>query len=276
MRKILVVVAVAIFLGALATGSLLSGKLEHAKVNYWKGGYCVQKTVDMSKYDEGIIRAKVDGKWQEFKIREFPEKFMKWNIERRLEALDIWEKGEMPSLSGPHNGILATHGIKRLDTQFKINNAVKGFGFLPRKEKLDEVLKMLKDTWDSSMAVKFNTLRTLYKNADEYLDKTKQVSLELYSTPDFETGSFLNMMTNPGVSVVFLDIPSFEFKAIAQLLHPDDPNLTDYEKKVVEFVNTIHDYIHGHSPRKSIVCIFHVIEVFDNTPPTGRGVRIVP
>ncbi len=255
---------------------LYAGKLEHANVNFWKGGYFVQNTIDMSKYKEGIIRAKVDGEWQEFKIRELPDDFMKWNIQRRLEALDMWAKGQMPPLSGPHNGILATYGVRRLDTQFKINNAVKGFGFLPKEGKLDEVLNLLKETWDSSIDVKLRVLRSLYEKADEYFDRTKQVSLELYTTPEFETGSFLNMMANPGVSIVFLDIPSYEVKAIAQLLHPDNPNLTPYEKKVVEYVNTVHDYIHGRSPRKSIVCIFHVIEVFDNSPPKGKGVRIVP
>jgi len=119
-------------------------------------------------------------------------------------------------------------------------------------------------------------LESLYNNGKEIYDRTKQVSLELYSTPNFETHSFLNQMTDPGVSIVFLDFPSYELRCITQLLHPKDPKLTKYEKNVVEYINRIHDYFHGASPRKSIGVIYHVIEVFDNTPGRARGKRVVP
>jgi hypothetical protein len=83
-------------------------------------------------------------------------------------------------------------------------------------------------------------------------------------------------MTDPGVSIVFLDFPSYELRCITQLIHPKDPKLTKYEKNVVEYINRIHDYFHGESPRQSIGVIYHVIEVFDNTPGKARGQRIIP
>jgi hypothetical protein len=119
-------------------------------------------------------------------------------------------------------------------------------------------------------------LESLYQNGNEFFDRTKQVSLELYTTPEFETHTFINEMSDPGVSIVFLDFPSYELRAIAQLIHPLDPGLTPYEKDVVDYINTIHDYFHSRSPRPSIGVIYHITEVFDNTPGQARGKRIEP
>ena len=172
--------------------------------------------------------------------------------------------------------MVASHGFRRDDGQFTINNAVKGMGFLPTKEHLAKLLAELEATKDSSEEFKFGWLTKLYAERKGWLDPTKQVSLELYATPEFATHTFLNQMTDPGVSIVFLDMLSFEVRAITQLLHPDDPALSDYEKQVVAYVNGIHDYFHGASPRRSIVAVYHVVEVFDNTPGRGRGKRMVP
>lgn len=248
-----------------------------ARHQFWKGGMFHQETVDASLVEKGLIRAKVDGKWQEFKIREFPEEFLKWNIERRAETIEKIRKGEMPSLAGPHNAMVASHGLRRYDTRFTINNAVKGMGFLPRKEKLQGVIELLEATVSEPFPRKLAILDSLYGKADEIFDKTRQVSLELYSTHRFETHTFLNEMVNPGVAIVFLDIPSFEIKAIAHLLHPDDPELSPYERSVVKYANLIHSYFHGEFPKMFIAVIYYVIEVYDNSPGKGgKGVRIVP
>jgi len=91
----------------------------------------------------------------------------------------------------------------------------------------------------------------------------------------FETGTFLNQMKNPGCSLVYMDIPSYELKCVAQLLHPTDPELTDYERDVVEYVNLIHSYFHGEFSTMFIAVIYHVIEVYDNSPQS-RGIRLIP
>lgn len=266
-----------LFLFLLSVLNIQGGELEHSKMKFWEGNTFHQNTIDMSKSREGIIRAIMDGEWQEFKIRSLPEDFIKWNFKRRLETLELIKEHKPPPLSGPHNGIVASYGIKRFDTQFKINNAVKGMGFIPKPEKLPEVIELLKSTMDSSFSEKLKILEGFYKKP-EIFDFTKQVSLELYSTPEFETHTFLNEMTNPEVSIVFLDIPCFEIKAITQLLHPDDKRLSEYEKNVVEYVNLIHSYFHGEFKKKFIAVIYHIIEVYNNTPGTkkGMGKRVVP
>lgn len=252
------------------------------KKGVWKGWFH-QDNIDVSKLDQGIIRAKVEGSWQEFPVVELPADFLKWNFERRLAQLAAMraimtnQSQAMPELAGPHNGIVASHGMKRQDSYFTINNAVKGMGWLPKPEKLDEMIQLLKKTWNDSGPRKLAILESLYHHGPEIFDLTKQTSLELYSQPNFETHTFLNQMIDPGVAIVFLDLPkSYELRAIAQMLHPDDPQLSAYERQVVEYINLIHDYFHGESPRKSIGVIYHIVQVFDNSPGRWRGQRIVP
>ncbi len=248
-----------------------------AKPNFWnKDGYFVQTNIDLKNFDKGIIRAKVEGRWQDFQVQKLPDVFMEWNFDRRLEMLKAIRENKMPNLAGPHNAMVATHGLKRNDAQFSINNAVKGMGFIPKPEKIKEILDMLKATFDSSSTKKLAILEDLYNHGEDIFDLTKQVSLELYATPQFETHTFLNQMTDPGVSIVFLDFPSYELRAITQLIHPANPNLSEYEKNVVDYINTIHDYFHSQSPRPSIGVIYHIIEIFDNSPGKAKGVRIVP
>lgn len=235
--------------------------------------YYIQDNIDLTRLPEGTIRVLTDDEWIELTVNNLSEKFMEWNIASRREALQMWKNGEMPPLSGPHSGMVASYGGKREDTRISINNAVKGLGFLPKEEFIEEVSELLTDNFDSSFIRKLDILDSLYSNPDIF-DKTKQVSLELYTTEEFRTHTFLNIIACPLVSIVFLDIPSYEIKAVAQIIHPEDPDLSEYERNTVEYINTVHDFIHGVSP-KSMALVFHVIEVFDNSP-RSRGIRIVP
>ncbi|MBN1619663.1 hypothetical protein JW890_02975 [candidate division WOR-3 bacterium] len=236
--------------------------------------YYKQTNLDLTDIDGGNIKALVDGVWIEYSTTELPEKFMEWNLSARREAIDMWKRGEMPPLSGPHSGMVASYGGKREDTQISVNNAVKGIGFLPKEEFISQVTELLLLNYDSSFIRKLFILDSLYQNP-EIFDRTKQISLELYTTEEFKTHTFLNIMAYPLVSVVFLDIPSYEIKAAAQLIYPEDPSISEQDRKTVEYINTVHDFIHGSSPRKSFALVFHVLEVFDNSP-SSRGIRIVP
>ncbi len=252
--------------------------LEHADVDLWENGTFRQKTVDISKLSENIIRAEIDGSWQEFQLREFPAAFEEWSVGKRLATLERFRNHQPPELAGPHNGMVATYGIARNDSRFAINNAVKGMGWLPRGEKIKEIIELLESTIDEDFPAKLDRLDSLYSLGSGIFDPTCQVSLELYATPKFETGSFLNQMVNPACAVVFLDIPSYEFKAIAHLLHPDDPELTEVEKLQVKYVNLVHSYFHGHFDKQFIAVIYYVIEVYDNSPgrADAKGKRMTP
>ena len=254
---------------------LWAGKLEHSKKDFWKDKKFIQNSLDMSGYKNGMIKAKIDGDWKEFKIRKASNEFIKWNLEKRLKFLEDIKKGVM-GWGGPHQGAVATYGLGRLDSRFTVNNAIKGIGLAPKDENLDEAIKRLKDTFEKPMLEKMDILKSLYEKDADYFDWRKQTSLELYSTPTFETHTFLNAMDNPVATVVYLDIPSFEIRTIARVVHPEDKSALPSEKKLLEFVNLAHEYMHGKFSRIFPLLLFYIIEEFDNTPGSKLGIRTVP
>lgn len=269
------------FIGLLVVMLLVSCRTDitpetYKDGSYWIDGYFRQERVVTPEPGSETVRAMIDGRWQEFELQSFPDSFLQWNIARRISMLDGFRRRERPELAGPHNGVVATYGIRRGDTQFKLNNAVKGMGYMPRIEKLPEILEILNSTMDDELDKKLDVLQDFYEKVEEYFDMDKQVSLELYPTPEFETQTFLNQMTNPISTIVFLDIPSFKLKTIVRLLHPDDPELTEYERMIVRYVNDVYKYFHGDRGKDFITTVYYVVEVYDSSPgrPDARGLRI--
>ncbi len=254
---------------------LWAGKWEHSKKDFWSNGNFIQKTVDMSQYGANKIRAHIDGKWQTFTIVEPGKDFIAWNAKRRVEFIESIKAGKMPELGGPHSGVVATYGLQRFDSKFSLNNAVKGTGLAPKDEKLDEAIELLKTTFDKTMPEKMDVLKSMYEHSD-FFDWRKQTSLELYTTKDFETHTFLNIMENPVATIVFMDIPTYELRSIARIVHPEDQTALPHERKLLEFVNLAHEYMHGKFPRTFPLLLFYIVEVFDNTPGSKRGIRVVP
>jgi hypothetical protein len=254
---------------------LWGGKWEHSEKNFWENNRFKQPTVDMSRYGEGIIKARIDGEWKEYPIRTASEAFQKWNCEKRIEFIANIKKGQMPGWGGPHSGAVATYGLRRIDSEFSLNNAVKGIGLAPKDENIDAAIKQLKDTYESPMPEKMDVLTSFYQNPD-FFDWRKQTSLELYSTPEFETHTFLNVMDNPISTIVFIDIPSYEVRTIARVVQPEDKTALEHEKKLLEFVNLAHEYMHGKFSRYFPLLLFYIIEEFDNSPGRQRGIRTVP
>ncbi len=211
---------------------------------------------------------------------------MEWNVKERSKTIQTMENmfknpeknRQQPRLAGPHNGIVASYGFKRFDSNFKLNNAVKGMGFIPKRTKLDSIINLLETTNDKPITKKLTILKSFYKNASSLFDHDKQVSLELYTTKDWETQTFLNQMTQPISTIVFLDIPSFKLKTIVRILDPNDPNLTKYEKKVVKYTNLVHSYFHGKFSKLFPAVIYYAVEIYDNSPGNADAIghRIVP
>lgn len=258
---------------------LIAAVYNYAEVAYnpieWEDGYFINKNVT-SKGDTLIV---FDGNvWNKYTTTFLPDAFIEWSIETRMETFSNVRKGKMPRLAGAHNGMVASYGLNRGDSEFLINNAVKGMGFCPDEDHIDSILELLESTINAEdFEIKLQTLENLYSNAKDIYAHDKLLSLELYSEPQFQTGTFINQYMNPRVSIVFLDIPSYEVKAIAQMYHPDNPELTDYEKKVVKYANLIHSYFHGDFEKTFIAVVYNTIEVFDNSPGKGgKGMRIMP
>ncbi len=259
-----------------------------APSDWWEEGrYVDHRAVNSSRHTEGIVRAFVDGRWADFSVVSLPQRFMAWNLSKRLEGLDkLARVGFDPEdLDGPHNGCVATFGGWKRGSITSLNTAYMGLGFVPKPERLEETLAELdaaSKRLDASafagsmdgMVQRTEYLRVLYSNAERF-DRTKQVSLELFASPIFATHTFLNMMANPIASISFLAFPTFEIRAVPELLHPDNPKLDAYRKNVVAYVNGVHNFAHGGKDRK-MTCVYHVLEVYDDSPggPEGAGTRI--
>jgi len=269
--------------GLSALGSLLVPRFvrraaaQDEEPTYWIGTrYFIQDSVEMSDLPERIW-ARIDGAWHVYPVRELPQEFVDWNLAARVDMLEEMLNGQMTmSYDGPHNAAVATVSrFGRGDSDFTINNAYKGMGMVPKPDRIEEIIDRLKTTQDHSLTAKIQILIGNY--SDETIwDRTKQGSLELYSSSSFETHSFRNQMRNPISTVVFLDSTSYELRTLARLMHPNDPTLTADERSMAEYINTVHAYFHG-GPTDIIAAIYYVIEVFDNSPGQMRaGSRVVP
>lgn len=256
---------------------------------WWqKGGFIIHDTVDTSKTHKGIIRARVDGKWREFELVKLPEEFVNWSLNVRVARLDrIIRFGGMDprDLAGSHNACVATYGGPPRDSAVSLNTAYKGMGFVVQPDKIESTTQTIIEEKNrierdsrydlmKQLDAKVGFLSDFYNTASCF-DRTKQVSLEIFTSAGFNTHTFLNMMANPIASASFLAFPTFEIRAIPQLLHPENPHLSPYEKNLIHYTNAIHDFIHSGSGQR-ITCVYYVIELFNDTPNShNRGRRIV-
>lgn len=249
-------------------------------------GYVVHHTVDTSNLEDGRIRAFVSGSWQVFEVLDLPDRFVHWSFRERLVRLQrLAQSGfQRRDLAGPHNACVATVGGPTRDSAVSLNTAYKGLGFAPKADRLAETIELLARKGREAEAsaggiqahallAKTRVLADLYLEPSRF-DRTKQVSLELFATPDHPTHTFLNMMANPVASASFLDFPTFEIRAIPRFLHPKNPDLTEHERLLAQWTNAVHDFVHG-GPGDRMACVYHVFEVFDDSPhDEAKGRRI--
>ncbi len=268
----------ALLLSSLA-GRAFAGEMEQGLEELWNGSGFLQDCVDASEEASGVIRARVDGAWKNYETANLPDSFLDWNLQARQEVLDrimamvTGQGGAPPSLAGPHNAAMATVGARRNDSILTINNAFKGMGLCPNREIIADRIQQMRDTMENSMEEKVQFLKDLYSDRSNF-DTTKLVSLELYSTPTFETHTFINLMHNPVTSLVFLDSKSYEVRGVGQLVDHSGGESLNYASQIVEYTNIAHSYFHGEFPRMFPGILVHVLETFDNTPGTGRGVLV--
>jgi len=272
----------AMILGSMA-GKAFAGEWEQGTGDeLWSAGSFRQSCIDISRELEGIVRGRIDGEWREFSKVTLPDPFMEWNLAARREVLEsigrmmAGGEGSGPSLAGPHNAAMATYSALRRDSNLTINNAYKGMGLCPERGKIGGYIEHMQATVDSaSMPERLEFLGQLYSDKANF-DLTRLVSLELYSTPDFETHTFLNLMENPATSLVFLDSMSYEVRGLGELVDPGDSEALQYSRDIMTYTNLAHSYFHGAFPRLFPAIIIHITEIFDNSPGTGLGVRVAP
>jgi len=254
--------------------------------NFWMdgGAYFLQDNVDASQVGDGAIHARVDGQWQSYQIRELTKAFQDWNFGKREAMLNFMMTGKYDLYNDVHSAAIATYGANRGDSRFTLNVAYKGTGWIPKTHFIKTKILQYADTYDAGMMTKFQILQENYDNKDMWRMDVLG-SHDLYTTKSFESHTFLNQMVNPVSTICFLDMVSYEIRAIVRLLHPNDPNLTEEELDMVTWVNYAHDWFHG-TPDGGplsvhrIVALYYVVEMFDNSPigqtSNAGGHRVVP
>ena len=257
-----------------------------SRESYWNktGEYFLQKTVDMSKINQGIIRARVHGVWRDYLIRGVDDAFFKFNIAMRKKTLDVMMTGQYGMYNDAHNGAVGSYGSNRGDSSFILNVAFKGMGWVPKPDELDARIKEYSDNYTATQMKKMQILYAGYNNPDMW-DRRFIGSLELYTERDYETHTFLNQMVNPVSTLCTLADESYEFRCIVRLVHHKDPNLTPYEQQVVTYLNYAHDFFHGGPDPSNLTVhnigvMYFVVEEFDNSPwgmtGTAGGMQRVP
>ncbi len=292
-------------LGAAAIGDGEAFCLDaSSQKNYWNNdGYFHQSNVDVSRINQGLIRAKIfkacqtkgassmSKKWQTFQVVDAEQKLVDWLFWDHINKIQQIMEGKDMEFGGAHDVPVASFGGVRPPVNtwnrsaFSINNAIKGVGFCPTDSAIDDIINAVAAHWKDTATAKMEFLLGLY--ADKTLwDMSKQVSLELYATPDRLTHSFRNWMENPIATICFMAVhmvtsstpptlPSYELRTIPHMIHPLDPAFpdNDSEFKIVNYINMIHDFFpHGGSsppnpPEREdmhIGVIHYVCEEFDN------------
>jgi hypothetical protein len=273
--------------GGTATGleglDTLGGKRE----SYWKkdGDYFVQDNVELAKVEQGIVRARINGHWRDFVVRQIDDAFFDFNMAMRKRTLDLMAgTGQYEMYNDAHNAAVGTYGSNRGDSAFIVNVAFKGMGWVPRSDLLEARIQELQDNYKASMMKKMQILYAGYLDKQMW-DRRIIGSLELYTTQAYETHSFLNQMVNPVSTLCTLAEESYEFRTVARLMHYNDPRLSTWEKNVVKYINFAHDFFHGGpDPNQltvhNIGVMYLVVEEFDNSPwgatDTAGGKQRVP
>jgi len=281
--------------------------------------YFVQNNIITNRLDEGYALARVDGWWWIYKTAEYEDEFYTWWLEEKMwyyDQLLAYFSGETDEYNVPNGGhhhpMLATYGKKwfnRGDSSFHLNNTPKGYTLLPKGEYIRDIINELYDLYDTSTNIPEDIFQFRIDKfmQEEIWDKNKFATLEVYSGHPFdeeddlelgfkETHTFQNIMENPMGTLTYMSLfnttgeqsyfnqeaghtPTFEFRGICWMIDSHNPNITQYEKDVAEYINQAFSLYHG-MRNDYITNIFIMTEEFNNSPTDsaafGLGKRVVP
>jgi hypothetical protein len=236
-------------------------------------------------------------------LARLPEEFLKWNYYgRRRLIMNILEGGFRESHRFfiefmRHNPVLCT-ACRRDDGSIEVNGKVVGIGYVVKRRFLNEKSRVFKEHLNLSdekyreVMDDKSRVRELYREhsirgmrlllnhlyldrgtADNIVDFEKLSTIELAARLKHSSKHTWNIVQRcKAASLVFFQPPSISYELKGRIsIHLND----DYHR----FVNLVHDAYHYTPPEKRDfrpVYIFHVEEVYDNSPtPRGYGRRIV-
>ena len=275
--------------------SAFGESINACRKNYWRGSegseHFVNKLVNTKQIDSGNIRARVDGWWRKFQLRDSDEDYWNWNFDERLQRLVIqldpeWRANKTFVAGGPAQPWIATYGNRRGrgDSAFHLNNKVVYISLAPKEEYIEEINNRMLDDIDKGISFLDDLPWWIEIHEDRDLwCKDRQLAMEVFCTPEFETHTFLNLMENPVATIGYHAISdnnvSYELRTIAQIGHPRDPNLSDYERALILHPSIQFAWSHAGIANPDLIydlpgIIFYHIEEFDNSMGPN-GIRVV-
>ena len=254
--------------------------------NYWSEAagkkYCVQGTVYDEEVKQGYIWARIDGWWKRFQIRSLEETFWTWHHEEMLKSFEQ-QLADTPyeyRAGGPHSPSVATYGNRRGrgDSNFHVNNKIIGLQATPKQDKIKELNDTMLRMIDEKEEYKTKVAWLKDMHEQDIWRTELQTGVEYFTTPDFETHTFLNLMENPVATLCFqgrYDIfTSFEVRCIAQIVDPRNPAISEELRQLAKYPAILHGFYHDNVPEIPAV-LYWPVEEYDNTVKDKPGQRLV-
>ena len=203
-----------------------------------------------------------------------PEKFVKWAYDERAEMVRRMASGEkirpeaMFLSFTRHNPVFISHGPAGL------NGSVKGVGFVPKKEYLDETIEAymrhIDRGWRDGYSEEGLSLLVKYvwsPEAKSRVDFSFMGSLEMAFKH-----SWANFQVNKDVTLLFFEpaITSFEVRGEIEIVREGPYQL---------YLNAQHDVYHRPNKERWAsrpAYIIHIREIFDNSASgDGFGTKVL-
>lgn len=209
------------------------------------------------------------------------ESFFNWSFKTRAQAVIKMYNGEMTSPEKmflsfcSHDPAFVSHGPAGL------NASIKGIGFLPKDEYLEETLEAYiqhiksYDPADKTYSQRGLALLVKYMYGEEAqgrIDFTKVGSLEMA-----KAHSYANYKVNPEATLIFYQPPmiSYELRGKMEIYDENDSGKREIYQ---QFINAQHDVYHAPDMTRWLTrpaYIFRIEEVYDNSATReGFGTRL--
>lgn len=178
---------------------------------------------------DDVARLKQNGRVDKYKIKELPEKFIRWQLDYKREIYEAIEKDDYIAFNAGHLPVVGTW-----DGQSRFPNmANKGVGFTPKDDYIDHYMDLVEaavekiehlppHAVDDTRVLRIATAREFYAHP-EHIDWRRLALLEI-----FEGSTLRNLSANPFASVLWTGnspvFVSFQVDCVVEIITPEDPH----------------------------------------------------
>ena len=177
---------------------------------------------------DGLARVRLNGNVEEYRVKELPESFIRWQLDYKQRVYDAIEHDQYVAFNAGHLPVVGTWDV---GSPFP-NLANKGVGFTPKDELIDHYLKLVESAVaeierlpphavDDTRRLRIETAREFYAHP-EHIDWRRLGLLEI-----FEGSTYRNLSRNPLASVLWTgDSPifvSFQVNCVVEVITPEHP-----------------------------------------------------